>query len=85
MLDKIHEANPRAAIVCVLGQMGANPLLVEKIQSNVESYRTRYPDSKITYHQFKYCDDPAPDGHPGAASHKRDAEELTAQIRELLK
>ena len=85
MLDKIHEANPRAAIVCVLGQMGANPLLVEKIQSNVESYRTRYPDSKITYYQFKRCDDPAADGHPGAASHKRDAEELTAQIRELLK
>ena len=85
MLNKIHEANPRAVIVCVLGQMGANPLLVEKIQSNVESYRTRYPDSKITYHQFKRCDDATPDGHPGVASHKRDAEELTAQIRELLK
>ncbi|HAB00072.1 MAG TPA: hypothetical protein DCE08_00820, partial [Ruminococcaceae bacterium] len=87
MLDAIHKANPRAVILCVLGQMGGHSLLFESIQRNVESYRTRYPDSKIAYYRMKFGEDAteATTYHPGVASHKRDAEDVVEQLRELMK
>ncbi len=87
MLDAIHKANPRAVILCVLGQMGGHSLLFESIQRNVESYRTRYPDSKIAYYRMKFGEDAteATTYHPGVASHKRDAEDVVEQLRKLMK
>ncbi|WP_245237094.1 SGNH/GDSL hydrolase family protein [Paenibacillus ihuae] len=84
-LKMVRRNNPHAPILCTLGIMGGRLYLYVEQAVSVYSWETG--DSNITAMKFDEqlpADGYAIDFHPSEATHRKAANQLTAQIRELL-
>ena len=86
MLDEILVANPGAAIVCAIGNLGAHAQIEAKIKKVVADYKNDHPEINIEYLRFEHAFDVTEEteGHPGPASHERDGKLLAEKIKEML-
>lgn len=84
-LDRIHETQPNAAILCMLGTMDRR--LCETSQKAVEAYAKKHPDYKV-----EYLDLPAQldeDGlgtfwHPTAVTQKKASHLVIQKVKEMM-
>lgn len=85
-LKMVRRNNPDAPILCTLGMMGDR--LYPYVEQAVSVFSRETGDSRITAMKFDVqlpADGYAADFHPSQATHRKAANQLTAQIRELLK
>lgn len=85
-LEQIHESNPSAAILCILGTMGQN--LYGEEAERVAAFQSAHPQIHITSmmmpEQLKE-DGIGSDGHPSKITHRKVATLLSEKIREFMK
>lgn len=85
-IKTVRKNNPDAAIVCALGIMGQE--LYPSIEQAVEAYKTETGDTNVYAFEFSNQNADANgygvDYHPSEQSHIEAAEELTAELSELL-
>lgn len=84
-LKMVRRNNSSSHILCTLGIMGDR--LYPFVKQAVDQYILETGDSKITTMKFdvqQESDGYAVDFHPSQATHRKAAEKLAAQIRELL-
>ncbi|MNO18154.1 Endoglucanase E precursor [compost metagenome] len=84
-LKMVRLNNPHTPILCTLGIMGDR--LYPYVEQAVKHYTQETGDSNITSMRFdvQLADDGyAADYHPSQATHRKAAEKLTAQIKELM-
>ncbi len=87
MLEKIHEANPDAKILCTGGLMGDIFQLRADIIEAVETYKKQNPDVEVYHEYLNIAKDISKDTdwHPGVAGHAKGAEELIEIIKKIMK
>lgn len=87
MLEKIHEANPDAIILCTGGLMGDIANVRPEIAAAVDAFKAKNPDVKVYLEYLSNAKDCGPDTswHPGVAGHAKGAEELIEIIKGILK
>lgn len=84
-LEQVHESNPSAAILCILGTMGQN--LCEEEAKRVAAFQAAHPQVRI---ESMVMPDQLPEdgigseGHPSKVTHRKAAELLSAKIKEFL-
>lgn len=84
-LKEVRKLNPDATILCTLGIMGDG--LYTSVQKAVEQYKTETGDTNIDSMKFDVqspSDGYAADWHPTETTHTKEAEKLTAKIREIM-
>lgn len=84
-LDRIHQTQPKAAILCMLGTMDQR--LCPATQKAVEEYAKDHTDVQIEYLQLP--EQSEEDGlgtfwHPTAISHQKAADRIVAKIKEMM-
>ena len=84
-LYTVRKRNPEAWILCTLGIMGTD--LCPAMEEAVERYRTETGDTRISSMRFADQlpeDGYAADWHPTAVTHRKAAEKLTAEIKNIM-
>ena len=86
MLETIHMANPRAAILCTGGLMGEINGLKPYIESAVNTYKEQNPDVNVRLEFLPLSTDRCAETnwHPGIEGHRTAAELLLPYIKEML-
>lgn len=85
MLVNVREKNPRAYILCILGDM--NNSLFSSIENAVSRYRENYADNRVEAFSVDFRmgeNDIVIDGHPGPLSNFCASEVLSEKINSLI-
>ena len=87
MLEKIHEANPDAIILCTGGLMGDIGQVKPEIKTAVDTFKAQNPDVEVHLEYLSTAKDCGKDTswHPGIAGHAKGAEELIEIIKDIIK
>lgn len=84
-LYTVRKRNPNAKILCVLGMMGTD--LCPAMEEAVRRFRTETGDARISSMRFSDQlpeDGYAVDWHPTEVTHKKAAEKLAAEIKNIM-
>lgn len=84
-LEYVHEHQPQAAILCVLGTMGQN--LCGEVARQAERFTAEHPGVRIdslVLPEQKEEDGIATDFHPSKITHRKTAQALAAKVREFM-
>ena len=86
MLEIIHQANPRAVILCTAGQMGDYKNVKSQIESAIDTYKKKNPNVKVHLFYMSAATDANEDTtwHPGTESHIRNGNELAEEIKRIM-
>ena len=86
MLEIIHNANPRAVILCTAGQMGDYKNVKTQIESAIDTYKQQNPDVEVHLFYMSAATDANADTtwHPGTESHIRNGNELAEEIKRIM-
>ena len=87
MLEKIHEANPDAIILCTGGLMGDIGQVKPEIATAVDTFKKANPDVEVHLEYLSAAKDVGKETswHPGIEGHAKGAEELIAIIKKIIK
>lgn len=82
-IEGVHRRSPKAKICCCLGVMGQD--LCDSVFEAVDLFKKDFPSVKVKAVKFPVqldSDGIGADWHPSAVTHKKVAEQLTAELRE---
>lgn len=84
-LKKVRMKNPSSTILCILGMMGER--LCPMVEQAVNEYKSETGDLNIRYAKFSEQlkeDGWAADWHPTQLTHRKNAEKLSAMIKDIM-